>query len=75
MKEVKERKSFKEIKSHRKPSLDIDISLVNSEEKIKRASPKSVTVNPSSPHRKSLFRPPTATHQSQQSELQQKHSK
>jgi len=72
---MKEQKSFKKANSYRKPSLDIDISLANSEEKTKRASPKSVTGNPSSPHRKSIFKPPTITTQSQQPELQQKQSK
>ena len=46
--------------SFRKHSVDQDISLANSEEKVRRANPKSLTVNPS-PQRKSIFRPPTTS--------------
>jgi len=54
----------KEVYTFRQQSIDQEISLANSEEKVRRANPKSLTVNPS-PTRKSIFRPPTVTTQAQ----------
>jgi len=51
-------KSVKEICTFRQQSIDQEISLANSEEKVRRTNPKSLTVN-LSPTRKSIFKPAT----------------